>query len=112
MEQLGTGLRHFREAGFRIGEADAHNGIGAALLRAAQHTGALDHYRQALDMATQAGEQYEMARALTGLGDTHDALHDRALAQEHWRRAEIVYRTLDVPEADHLRAQLEGAAIT
>ena len=102
-------LSLFREIGDRSGEADALNGLGAALLASGQAGEARTQYAAAVTLASQTGDTYQQARGNNGLGDAHRAAGDPGQARHHWQRALALYRELDDPEADQVRARLATA---
>lgn len=59
---------------------------------------ALDHYRQALDVAGRIGQRYWQARAHDGIGHIMAAANDRPAARAHWQQALKHYRDLGVPK--------------
>jgi hypothetical protein len=71
-----------------------------------EHQQAVDRYRQALDLFAEMGDQHAEAIALDHLGDTYQAMGERASAHEVWRRALDTLVQLGHPDADAVRAKL------
>jgi tetratricopeptide (TPR) repeat protein/transcriptional regulator with XRE-family HTH domain len=88
--------------------ANTLNSLGELLLATGQAAGALGQYAAALDLAVQAGEKYEQARAHAGLASGYQR-GGEPRAQQHWREALNLYAELDAPEAGQVRAQLDGS---
>lgn len=109
-EQHLRALARFRELGERVGEAYALNGLGEAAQHAGRPADALAHHAAALAAATETTSRVLQARAHTGLGRAHGALGDPDAARAHYRSALLLYDTLGLPDAQHLREQL--AALT
>ncbi|MEV8636037.1 tetratricopeptide repeat protein [Streptosporangium sp. NPDC051023] len=89
-------------------ESLALRGIGAVHHRASRYDVAIGFYEKALDLQRGIGDVYqealtldEMSTALTHIGET-------ARAEEHWRRALVLYDHLGVVEAEKLRRRLGG----
>ncbi|MFI6319027.1 BTAD domain-containing putative transcriptional regulator [Nonomuraea sp. NPDC050556] len=96
----------YRELGNATDEATALNGLAEA---AGDHAQAITEHTAALALADTARNRPEQARAHDGLARAHLALGHTEQAGEHGRLALELYRELGVPEADELRAVLDGA---
>lgn len=92
-------LRHAREAhdqartlDLRLDVMMALNCLAWACFRAGRHDRAVDHYQEAVSM----GESpYELARALTGMGNTAAATGDAEAARRWWEEADAAHRLLE-----------------
>jgi len=115
--QPGLAIAHHRHAlstleeiGQRDGAAIALNGLGEAA-NAAGHPGdAVTHFTAALAVATDIGAREQQARAHTGLGNANHALAHHARTRDHYEQALAIYVDLDMPEAEHIRAELDSIA--
>jgi tetratricopeptide (TPR) repeat protein/transcriptional regulator with XRE-family HTH domain len=108
---LQQALGLFREIGDASGEADALNSLGEVFLATGQPGSARTRYAAALSLAGQAGDDYEQARAHYGLGEAGRADGDADEAGRHWRAALAIYEDLGVPQADRVRARLNGTGL-
>ncbi|SES08712.1 DNA-binding transcriptional activator of the SARP family [Lentzea xinjiangensis] len=72
--------------------AENLNSLAAAQAAAGLLLHALDHYGNALAVATDAGHRQEQASAHAGIGDVHDRLGEHGKAGEHWLRVLALYR--------------------
>lgn len=109
-------LNHLRQAlaiADEIGEADletvVRNDIGGALHVGGHGGEARTQFEAALVRAEETGDRYEKARALAAIGHLCAESGDLAGAAQNWRDAAGLYADLGVPEADELRALLDGA---
>jgi DNA-binding SARP family transcriptional activator/tetratricopeptide (TPR) repeat protein len=100
----------FRELGERFSEAWALNGLGEATCAAGRAVEAVAHHTAACAVADEIGSAGQQARAHAGLGRAHHALHEPASAREHYEHALSLYTQLSMPEADEVRAHLDGLA--
>ncbi|GHG03802.1 hypothetical protein GCM10017567_19650 [Amycolatopsis bullii] len=78
-----------------LGFIDHHNG---------DHVSAIGHYRQALALRRELGNEYEVANTLDNLGYPHAALGQHHHARAAWQEALKLYRTQERHE-DAVRAQ-------
>jgi DNA-binding SARP family transcriptional activator/Tfp pilus assembly protein PilF len=101
-------LALFRELGQRYGEAGALNGLGEALLGAGRPQDALERHLAAMTIAVETGDRDEKARAHHGAGRGHRDTGDVARARQQWREALDLYTGLGAPEAESVRADLDG----
>jgi DNA-binding SARP family transcriptional activator/tetratricopeptide (TPR) repeat protein len=111
-EKLQEALATFREIADRSGEAEALGGLGEVMYATGQPDQAISLLTAALDLATQIGELDQQARTSQGLGAACRAKGDTAAAHRHLRQAIAIYASLNSPEADHLRAELDQLAAT
>jgi tetratricopeptide (TPR) repeat protein len=88
------------------GQAEALNGLGAALLAMGQPQDALRRHDEARTLADQCADPYHQARAYQGLGNAYAATGDHIRARERWQHALAIYTRIGTPEADQIRAQL------
>jgi DNA-binding SARP family transcriptional activator/Tfp pilus assembly protein PilF len=98
-----------QEMGDQAGEAVAHNGLGEAFLASEQPGSARTEHTAALGLAAQTGDKYEQARAHNGLAHACRASGEPGPARYHWAEALSLYTSLGAPEAEQVRALLNGA---
>ncbi|MFF9580755.1 helix-turn-helix domain-containing protein [Streptomyces achromogenes] len=98
LELCPAAVEHAREAGeeFRALGLDLDvvmsvNCAAWAQFRSGDHQAAGASYQEALALADICGSRYEKARALTGLGNIHQAAGDMDTADELWARADALY---------------------
>jgi tetratricopeptide (TPR) repeat protein len=101
-------LALFQELGQRYGEASALNGLGEALVGAGRPVDALERHTAAMTIAVETGDRDEKARAHHGAGRGHRDAGDVARARQQLREALAVYTGLRAPEAEGVRADLDG----
>ncbi|MEU0878289.1 tetratricopeptide repeat protein [Lentzea sp. NPDC005914] len=106
VRQLEQALDRFRQIGQRAGEAEALNGLGRVLCASGAFDDAVARHAEALAVATEIGERYEQAGAHTGIAVVRESVGDLDQARRHWETALAMYRSLGVPEADAIQAQL------
>jgi tetratricopeptide (TPR) repeat protein len=99
-------LELFRTIGDRTGEADALNGLAAALAAAGNPDQARRRHSDAFTVAMQTDDRYEQARAHSGLGQLDLSASRPDLARQHWRLAVALYAELGVPDATELDGRL------
>lgn len=105
-EELRHALACFRRIGERAGEAEALNGLGQALYAAGHPHEAAARHTDALAVATEIGDRYEQARAQSGIAAIRESTGDLGEARQLWEIALAVYTSLEVPDADTVRARL------
>jgi tetratricopeptide (TPR) repeat protein len=108
IEHLQRSIVLFRELGDREGEAWALNSMGEAAQAAGRPADALDHHTAAQIAAVETRSRNQQARAHAGLGQAHEVLGDPVAARRQYAQALAHYRDLDAPEADIVRARLDG----
>jgi tetratricopeptide (TPR) repeat protein/transcriptional regulator with XRE-family HTH domain len=86
----------FSALGLDLDVAMSVNCVAWANFQAGQHTLAVDHYREAVTLGELCGSRYEMARAMTGLGNVEAAAGRHAVAARLWAQADDLHRALDV----------------
>jgi tetratricopeptide (TPR) repeat protein len=105
----------FSGLGNQHGQAEVHNSLGTLLLDASDYSSALDHYRQAQQLAEDVHAALEEARALEGIGRclARSAGLDEGIA--HLERALAIYQRIGASEAEHataVLADLQGSPAT
>jgi DNA-binding SARP family transcriptional activator/Tfp pilus assembly protein PilF len=96
-------LERFRAALDQNGEADALNTLAETLHASGRPEQAVAQHNAALTLASRTADQWETARAHTGLGHAYRTLGDLNKAGHHWRRALALYESSGLPQADPLR---------
>jgi DNA-binding SARP family transcriptional activator len=107
-ERQQEALAIFRRLGHRYGEVTALNGLGEALLGLDQPAAAVEQHVAAASLAVDTGDRDEQARAHRGAGHAHRRLGHPARAREELRRAMVLYRELNLPQADQVLADIEA----
>jgi tetratricopeptide (TPR) repeat protein len=102
-------LNRMRELGNRAGEAETLASLGHAHHQLGHHAEAIDCYLRALDLFREVGDRRFEATALTAIGDIHHANGDDHAARDAWRHALAILEQLDHPDAEWVRAKLDGA---
>jgi tetratricopeptide (TPR) repeat protein len=97
-----------RRLGLLLDTAMALNCLGWTYFRAGRHDQAAVTYRQAVEAGEQANSPYEMARAVTGLGNIAAAADDEAEAQRWWNLAEERYPDLNAVIVGESKARHAG----
>jgi tetratricopeptide (TPR) repeat protein/transcriptional regulator with XRE-family HTH domain len=87
----------------------AVNCAGWVAYRAGRFAAAAHEYAAAVGLAGREGSPYELARALTGLGNLAAARGDQGAAGEHWRAADEQQVRLDPVLLGEARVRLELA---
>jgi tetratricopeptide (TPR) repeat protein len=77
--------------------------LGEALRAAGQNSEAAEAYLAAVRITETSGDQYERARASTGLAHVSRAAGDRQEARRLWLAALTSYDALGLPEAAEVR---------
>lgn len=90
------------------GQSASWDSLGFAHDRLGRHGDAISCYRNALDLRRRLGERYITARTLSRLGDAYQRAGDGEGAEESWREAVRILDDLGHPEADNIRAGLQG----
>ncbi|NEA31546.1 tetratricopeptide repeat protein [Streptomyces sp. SID13031] len=83
-------------------EAAAYNGYGDTLVLLGRYAEAGDAYRLAKDLVEPAGDRYEYARALQGLGAVAAATGNLPQARDRWTSAQRMFAAVEAPEADEV----------
>ena len=96
---LQQSLKMCHALGYRLGQAEALNGLGELSSRTSASRRARGQHTEALAIARDLGVPLEEARALEGIGNSH--LHDgsRGQAAAHLRQALAIYRRIGAPRA-------------
>jgi tetratricopeptide (TPR) repeat protein/transcriptional regulator with XRE-family HTH domain len=93
-----------------VGQAHTWDSIGYAHRHLGEHTAAIASYQQAVDLYQRIGDRNGEATTLTRLGDTHHDAGDADLADKSWQQALAILDDLAHPDADTVRAKLQGPA--
>jgi tetratricopeptide (TPR) repeat protein/transcriptional regulator with XRE-family HTH domain len=94
-EALASAREALELAQLPVDRAMSANGVAWVRFRTGQWDDAERGYRGAAELADDAGNEYERARALTGLGNTAAARGDRQAAARWWAEAAAYRVTLD-----------------
>jgi tetratricopeptide (TPR) repeat protein len=113
LELFPDAIEHAEEArvefdalGLRLDVVMSVNCAAWAHFRAGDHQAASTYYAEAVRLAESCGSQYEKARALTGLGNVHQAAGNREAAAEAWARADALYGGLEPVMLGEARVRL------
>ncbi|MGW5283156.1 AfsR/SARP family transcriptional regulator [Streptomyces collinus] len=101
-------LTLLQELGDRYGQAATWDSIAYAHHHLGRHPHALLGYRNALTLYRALGAPYPEADTLARMGDTHLATGDREGARAAWEQALTLLTDLGHPDADRVRARLDG----
>ncbi|MER5642651.1 BTAD domain-containing putative transcriptional regulator [Kitasatospora sp. NPDC002227] len=82
-------------------------GLGT-LARNSNPDESLSYLQEALAIAIDIDDIYELASTHMEIGDTHDTLGDQVRAQHHWQEALSRFIELGVPDADSARSRLDN----
>jgi tetratricopeptide (TPR) repeat protein len=107
-DRLARALARSRELGDLATETEALSGQGELSLAVGQPALALARYAAALGLASRIGDQYEQARAHDGIARGHHAMGEVGRACRRWERALALFTRLGTPEAEEVRALLNG----
>ncbi|GAB2887688.1 tetratricopeptide repeat protein [Streptomyces mayteni] len=98
LELFPKAVKHARQAceefhamGLELDVVMSVNCVAWAHFRSGDLQVAGDEYEEALSLAETCGSRYEMARALTGLGNIRQTSGDLEKAAELWARADTLY---------------------
>ncbi len=97
------------ETGDLSSRANVLNSLGELLLATEQPDLARARHAAALNLAVQADEKHQQARAHAGLAGACRACGDLAAARRHQQHALTLYTDLGAPEADQIRTRLAEA---
>jgi DNA-binding SARP family transcriptional activator len=92
-------------------EAAALDSLGFIHRRLGDPAAAIRCYLRACTLFREVGDRYQEADSMVGLGDAQADTGDPAAARGTWRRALAVLERLNPPEADRIRARLDGTPI-
>jgi tetratricopeptide (TPR) repeat protein len=87
-------------------EAPARNGLGRALRIAGRLSESQTQHELALRLGRQIGDAFEVARALTGLGELAYGTANPSEAHRRWSEAVRIYKHLGVPVSTNLAQNL------
>ncbi|WP_347697007.1 BTAD domain-containing putative transcriptional regulator [Nonomuraea sp. B12E4] len=99
-----------QENGYKHGQAQASDSLGYAHHRLGRRSEAIDHYERAVRLYQDVGDRWGEADTLVHLGDVQEACGDEQAARDTLGRALGILEQLDDPDADKLRARLNGHA--
>ncbi len=94
----------------RFGEADTWHVLGHAHHGLGHGAETIACYERAGELYRDLGHRWAEADTITGLGDAHHAAGAVEAARDAWRRAVTVLDELGHPDADAVRAKLNGPA--
>ena len=94
----------------RLGEILALSGLAEALHQAGQSAAARTELQIALRLAAETGNTHQQADIHRNLADNYKSTGHADEAERHWQQALDLYAQLDAPEADEVRARLNGTA--
>jgi tetratricopeptide (TPR) repeat protein len=97
-----------RNIGFRPGEACTWDTLGYIHHNLDQYAEAISCYGRALRLQRQPDDKYEQAGTLGRMGDTYAASGSTAMARGCWYQALAILEELHDPDAQQLRAKLNG----
>ena len=100
---LQQSLKLCHALGYRLGQAEALNGLGELSSRTSASRRALHQHTEALAIARDLGVPLEEARALEGIGRSHLQDGDRGQAAAHLRQALTIYQRIGAPCARRSR---------
>lgn len=106
VEHAQEARREFHELGLELDVVMSVNCEAWAQFRSGDHRAAGVAYEKALTLARSCGSRYERARALTGLGNIHQASGDRQGALELWTQADTWYGGLEPVMLGEARVRL------
>jgi len=89
-------------------EAHTWDTIGYAYHHLRGYRQAVDCFEQALTVHERTGDLFSRATVLTHLGDTHHAAGGNNAARVAWQQALALFERLRHPNAEKVRAKLEG----
>jgi tetratricopeptide (TPR) repeat protein len=96
------------DAGDRLAEAEAWKSLGVIRLRTGDAAQAITCYRRSLALHRLLADRYVTTHLLTHLGDAHEAAGDIDAACNAWTEALAILDDLGHPDADQVRARLDG----
>ena len=96
------------KAAYRVLEGRAHWILASADHACGHHDRAVDHARKAVALHRASGHRLGEARALVALGHAIGGGEGQETPLDCWRKALKILSDIGVPEADHIRAQLEA----
>lgn len=108
--EAGAALTWARTVGSRQVEVEVLNVLGEMHRANAQHALSRAHHVAALAGAQSIDDDYEQARAHEGIGWSHQASAEVALAQQAWRQSFDIYRAIGADDADRVEVLLTADA--
>jgi tetratricopeptide (TPR) repeat protein len=108
VEHCEQALAIFERLGERHGEASTWDSLGNAHHQLGDDIQAAHCYRRAIELHRNLGDDYFLADAIVHLGDIHHASGDPEAARAAWQEALEILTRIDHPEAEAVRAKLDG----
>jgi tetratricopeptide (TPR) repeat protein len=99
-----------RRTGNRHSLGGIWDSLGYAHLHLGHHAQAAACYRRAVEILDELGYAHQMAVTLISAGDAYEAAGDAGAARDAWHRALAVLDALRHPDAEQVRAKLDGLA--
>jgi len=96
--------------GDRAGQGATLDSLGYIRLRLGQHELAIDHYQHSVELSRELSFRSGEAASLANLGDAQSVAGDGKAAWNSWQRALKIFDDLNHPDADRIRAKLDGNA--
>ncbi len=97
-----------RSIGYSPGEAGTWDTLGFVWQRLGNHTEAAACFLRAVALDREMGNRFDLARALTHLGDTYQSTGDLSAARSVWAEALAILEDLHHLEAVEVRAKLDS----
>ena len=101
-----------RSIGYSPGEAGTWDTLGFVWQRLGNHTEATACFLRAVALDREMGNRFDLARALTHLGDTHRSTGVLDAARHVWAEALAILEDLHHLEAAEVRAKLESLPVS
>ncbi len=97
-----------RSIGYSPGEAGTWDTLGFVWQRLGNHAEAAACFHRATVLDRETGNRFDLARALSHLGDTHLSTGDPRSARQVWAEALAIFEDLHHLEAGKVRAKLDA----
>ncbi len=94
--------------GYSPGEAGTWDTLGYVCQRLGNHAEAAACFLRAVELHGETGNRFDLARALSHLGDTWRSTGDVPSARHVWAEALVIFEDLHHLEADKVRAKLDS----
>ncbi|HEY7224690.1 MAG TPA: NB-ARC domain-containing protein [Micromonosporaceae bacterium] len=105
---LQAALRTFEDLGLDVDAAMARNCLAEISCASGDTNAAIESHRRAIELASAAGSQFEVARAHLGLGDAWARLGDADGASEHFNMALEYAASVGVATIEQFRSRVFG----
>jgi tetratricopeptide (TPR) repeat protein len=99
-------LAAIRELGERDWEAATWDSLGYIHHKLGNHPEAVTCYETSLHLCREVADRYNEAATIDHLGDVHHSAGDIGAARREWSHALRIFREIDHPDGDHVRAKL------